>query len=133
MVEQKSMALVILGVVAILAIVGLVLLFTRSGTTGKIVTMAGCDSPSTPVLAEPGLNPTFLQYWEEAGYTCVPAPGHDAFLTTGGFARQNDPGFVTWCCTPPSGVPVDQRYNVGQAPIIPLGNYQGYPGYRGGW
>ncbi len=132
MAEQKSMALVILGVVAILAIVGLVLLFTRSGSTGGIVTMAGCDSPSTPVLAEPGLNPTFLKMWQEAGYACVPAPGHDAFLDTGGFARQPDTGFVTWCCTPPSGVPVDPHYNVGEAPITPL-EYPGYPGYRGPW
>ena len=122
MAEQKSnMALVILGVVAILAVVGLVLLFTRTGSTGGIVTMAGCDSPATPVLAEPGVNPNFLKMWAEAGYTCVLAPGQDDF------------GMKTWCCTPPSGVPVDPHYVPGHGPIPPISYDEtpGYPGYRG--
>jgi len=122
MAEPKNIALVILGVVALIAIVGLVLLFTRTGTTGGIVTMAGCDSPSTPVLAQPGVNPNFLPMWEQAGYTCVKAPGQDEY------------SMQTWCCTPPAGVPVDPHYEPGYAPITPISydmeERPGYPGYR---
>ncbi|MBW2986417.1 hypothetical protein KY333_03530 [Candidatus Woesearchaeota archaeon] len=124
MAEHKSVALVILGVVAILAVVGLVLLFTRTGTTGGIVTMAGCDSPATPVLAEPGVNDQFLDMWTEAGYTCLIAPGQDEYR------------MKTWCCTPPAGVPVDPHYVPGNAPITPISyDYArpGYPGYRANW
>ncbi len=123
MAEPKNMALIILGVVAIIAVVGLVLLFNRTSTTGGIITMAGCDSPSTPVLAEPGINPRFLDMWVEAGYTCIKAPGQDDF------------GMQTWCCTPPAGVPVDPHYEPGYAPITPISydieERPGYPGYRG--
>ena len=132
MAEERNMALVILGVVAILAIVGLVLLFTKMGKTGAVPTMAGCDSPATPVLAPPGLNPNFLDMWQQAGYTCEPASGHDTFLLEGGFARQPDEGFQTWCCTPPGGVPVDPHHVSGRAPIEQL-EYPGYPNYRGPW
>lgn len=123
MAEPKNIALVILGVVALIAIVGLVLLFKKTGTTGGIVTMAGCDSPWTPVLAEPGINPRFLDMWTEAGYTCHKAPGQDDF------------GMQTWCCLPPAGVPVDPHYNPGYAPITPISydmeERPSYPGYRG--
>lgn len=35
--EGKGVALVVLGIVAVLAVVGMVLLFTKAGTTGKYV------------------------------------------------------------------------------------------------
>ncbi len=37
MVEEKGLALVILGIVAVIAVVGLVLLFSRASTTGAYV------------------------------------------------------------------------------------------------
>lgn len=97
MAENKGLALVILGIVAIIAIIGLVLLFTKTGTTGQIVTMAGCDSPGTPVLAGPGENPNFLPQWTDAGYACEQTGGIDAY------------GRTTWCCYAPSNVPVEDR------------------------
>ncbi len=122
MAEPKNMALVILGVVALIAIVGLVLLFTRTSTTGGIVTMAGCNSPWTPVLAEPGVNSAFLEMWIDAGFTCEEAPGQDDF------------GMKTFCCLLPSGVPVNPHYQPGYAPITPISydiiQSPGYPGYR---
>jgi len=123
MTESKNMALVILGVVAIIAVVGLVLMFTRTGSTGGIVTMAGCDSPATPVLAEPGVNDAFLRMYQEANYNCVVAPGQDEYR------------MKTFCCTPPAGVPVDPHYVPGNAPIPPISYDEepGYPGYRYNW
>lgn len=123
MTEYKNVALVILGVVAVIAVVGLVLLFTRTGATGGVPTMAGCDSPATPVLGQPGINPSFLNMWIQAGYACVKAPGQDAY------------GMQTWCCTPPVGVPVDQHYVAGRSPITPISYDEkpGYPDYRYNW
>lgn len=122
MTEYKNIALVILGVVAIIAVVGLVLLFTRTSSTGGIVTMAGCDSPATPVLAEPGVNDAFLQMYIDADYTCTKAPGQDEY------------SMQTWCCMPPAGVPVEPHYKPGYAPITPISydikERPGYPGYR---
>ena len=116
MAEDKGLTLIILGIVSIIAIIGLILLFTQFKNTGAIVTMAGCDSPATPVLAEPGVNPNFLPMYQQAGYAC--AQGDiDAY------------GMNTWCCTPPSNVPVEQHYNAGAAPITPV-SYYGYAGYR---
>ncbi|MBW2968867.1 hypothetical protein KY314_01990 [Candidatus Woesearchaeota archaeon] len=114
--EEKGLTLTILGMVSIIGIIGLVLLFTKFNTTGAIVTMAGCDSPSTPVLAEPGVNPNFLPMYQEAGYTCVPG-------------LVDDFGMTTWCCTPPSNVPVNPHADAGQAPMTDV-SYYGYAGYR---
>ena len=96
--EGKGTAFIILGIVAIIAIVGLVLLLSQKSTTGKIVTMAGCDSPSTPVRGLPGENDQFLKQFVTAGFTCEKASGVDVY------------GKETWCCTPPRDVPVNQRY-----------------------
>lgn len=95
--EAKGTAFIILGIVAIIAIVGLVLLLTDKTNTGKMVTMAGCDSPSTPVRGLPGENDAFLKQFVGAGYTCDKASGTDVY------------GKETWCCTPPQNVPVNQR------------------------
>jgi len=104
--EGKNLGLVILGIVAIIAIVGLVLLLAGGKkTTGNLVTMTGCDSPSTPVLAPPGGNPLFLERWVAAGYSCVKASGDDEY------------GMESWCCTPPYNVPVQERYP--GVPILP--------------
>lgn len=96
--EAKGTAYIVLGVVAIIAIVGLVLLLTQKTNTGKMVTMAGCDSPSTPVRGLPEQNEAFLQQFVGAGYACEKASGVDVY------------GAETWCCTPPRNVPVNERY-----------------------
>ncbi|MBI4148258.1 hypothetical protein HY490_03120 [Candidatus Woesearchaeota archaeon] len=97
--DENKLSFVVLGVVALIAVIGLALVLGGgSSATGKIVTMAGCDSPSTPVLTRPGENPNFLPQWTEAKYTCDKASGVD------------DYGYETWCCTPPANVPVSQRY-----------------------
>lgn len=114
--EEKGLTLTILGMVSIIGIIGLVLLFTKFQATGAIVTMAGCNSPATPVLAEPGVNPNFLPMYQEAGYACEPGVV-DAF------------GMTTWCCTPPANVPVDPHYESGKSPMLPV-SYYGYAGYR---
>ncbi len=99
MAEERGFAFLVLGVVVVVAVVGLVLLLSPGkAATGKMVTMAGCDSPSTPVLAKPSENPNFLPQWSTAGYACEQASGVDEY------------GFETWCCTPPANVPVQQRY-----------------------
>jgi len=59
--EGKNLSLVILGIVAIIAVVGLVLLLSggRAAKTGNILNVpalggyADCDSPCTPVLMGP--------------------------------------------------------------------------------
>ncbi|MBI4142207.1 hypothetical protein HY484_04740 [Candidatus Woesearchaeota archaeon] len=96
--EAKSTAFVVLGVVSVIAVVGVVLLLTDSGATGQATTISGCDSPSTHVSGLPGENSAFLKRWVQAGYSCEKAPGVDVY------------GKETWCCTPPRGVPVNQRY-----------------------
>lgn len=116
MAEDKSLTLIILGIVSIIAIIGLILLFTQFKNTGAVVTMSGCNSPATSVNGLPGTNAEFLQMYHEAGFTC-----------TGG--NVDVYGMETWCCTPPSNVPVEQRYVAGEAPITPV-SYYGYAGYR---
>ncbi|MBI4140572.1 hypothetical protein HY485_01910 [Candidatus Woesearchaeota archaeon] len=96
--EAKGTAFVVLGVVSVIAVVGIVLLLTDSGATGQAVTMAGCDSPSTPVRGLPDENSAFLKRFVAAGFSCEKAPGTDVY------------GKETWCCTPPQGVPVNERY-----------------------
>ena len=96
--EAKGTAFVVLGVVSVIAVVGIVLLLTDSGATGQATTMSGCDSPSTAVTALPDENAAFLKRWIAAQYTCEKAPGNDVY------------GRETWCCTPPQGVPVNERY-----------------------
>jgi hypothetical protein len=116
MAEDKGLTLTILGMVSIIGIIGLVLLFTKFQATGAIVTMAGCMDSSTPVLAEPGVNPNFLPMYREAGYVCEPGLV-DSF------------GMATWCCTPPSNVPVQSHGPSGEGPMTDV-SYYGYAGYR---
>lgn len=94
--EGKGTAFIILGIVAIIAIVGLVLLLTgNQGTTGKIATL--CSDPAALVLAPPTDNPWLLDQYRTAGYTCEKALGADVY------------GKETWCCKTPANVPVRQR------------------------
>ncbi len=96
--EGKGTAFIILGIVAIIAIVGLVLLLTQKSTTGKLTTMTGCEAPNALVLGPPNQNAEFLNQYVTAGYTCEKSPGADAF------------GKESWCCSPPRNVPVNERY-----------------------
>ncbi|MBD3361554.1 hypothetical protein GF358_02050 [Candidatus Woesearchaeota archaeon] len=114
MAEEKGLTLTILGMVSIIGIIGLVLLFTKFNATGAAMTQAKCNSPATPVLAYPGVNEQQLNMYREAGYSCVPSTGIDEF------------GMQTWCCTPPSNVPVEERTQQIPKPV----NYYGYAGYR---
>lgn len=138
--EHRGVALVILGVISVVAVIGLVLMFSgaRNGT-GLIFTSAtGGDyvcPVSTevgepqwfPVLAGPWEDPRFLQDWINAGYECVPAQG--------GSNAIDEYSYNTWCCRNPPNVPVNQRgpvpletrqgsgVQVGAGPSN-LGNYQ---------
>ena len=107
--EGKGIALVILGVVAIIAVVGLVLLFTRTSGTGALFTTATdgtavCPISTAvgepqwiPVLAGPDENEAFLEQWTRANYECIKAKSIDEY------------GFATWCCRNPPRVPVSDR------------------------
>jgi len=100
--QHRGIALVILGIIAIIAVIGLVLMFSgaRSGT-GAIPTSATdgtylCPQSTSvgepqwfPVLAGPYENDRFLQQWIAAGYECAPAPGATQF---------DEYSYSTWCC-----------------------------------
>ena len=103
--EHRGVALVILGIIAIIAVIGLVLMFSgakksagavfTSATDGQyvcpIATQIG-EPQWFPVLAGPYENEAFLQRWLAAGYECVPASG----------AGQIDEySYATWCCRNP--------------------------------
>src|SRR3990172_8636433 len=103
--EHRGIALVILGIIAIVAVIGLVLMFSGAKkSAGAIFTSATdgqyvCPLPTEigkpqgfPVLAGPYENEAFLQRWLAAGYECVPAAG----------AGQIDEySYATWCCREP--------------------------------
>lgn len=137
--EHRGVALVILGVIAVVAVIGLVLMFSGGrNSTGMIFTSATGGEyvcPTTtqvgepqwfPVLAGPWENPRFLQDWVNAGYECVPAEGEGAI---------DEYGYATYCCRNPPNVPVEERgavplttrqgsgVQVGASPQN-LGNYQ---------
>jgi len=111
--EHRGIALVILGIIAIIAVIGLVLMFSgakkstgaifTSATDGTYVCPVDTDVGQPqwfPVLAGPYENERFLQQWINAGYECVPAPG----------ATQYDEySYSTWCCRNPANVPVSER------------------------
>jgi len=111
--QHRGIALVILGIIAIIAVIGLVLMFSgaRSGT-GAIPTSATggtylCPQSTSvgepqwfPVLAGPYENDRFLQQWIAAGYECAPAPGATQF---------DEYSYSTWCCRNPAGVAVNPR------------------------
>jgi len=116
MAEDKGLTLIILGIVSIIAIIGLILLFTQFSNTGAVITQSGCNSPATPVMGMPGANTEVLQLYYQAGFECV-GGNVDAY------------NMETWCCTPPSNVPVNQHYAAGEAPMTDV-SYYGYAGYR---
>jgi hypothetical protein len=111
--EHRGIALVILGIIAIIAVIGLVLLFTGpKKSAGMIFTSATggtyvCPMATAvgepqwlPVLAGPYENERFLQQWINAGFECVPAAGATQF---------DEYSYSTWCCRNPAGVPVSER------------------------
>lgn len=112
--EHRGVALVILGIIAVIAVIGLVLMFSGAKkSTGLIFTSATdgqyvCPTATQvgepqwfPVLAGPYENERFLQRWLAAGYECAPAPGATQF---------DEYSYSTWCCRNPV---------VGQAGIEP--------------
>lgn len=95
--EGKGTAFIILGIVAIIAIVGLVLLLTQKTTTGKAASsVTGCEF-GAPVTGPPGENNWLLDKYTTAGYSCEKSSGVDVY------------GQESWCCIPPRNVPVRQR------------------------
>ena len=113
--QQRGLALVILGVVAVIAIVGLVLMFsgakksagavmtTATGGTDvcPVVEFAKGDRQWTPVLPGPYESHADLVRWEKAGYECIPGLGPSSI---------DEFGFpVIGCCRNPRGVPVAGR------------------------
>ena len=111
--EHRGIALVILGIIAVIAIIGLVLMFSgakksagmvfTSATDGSYVcpiSTAVGDPQWFPVLAGPWENPSFLKNWVDAGYECMPATGPTQF---------DEYGYATWCCRNPPNVPVNER------------------------
>ncbi len=112
--EHRGIALVILGIIAIIAVIGLVLLFTGAQkSAGMIFTSATggtyvCPTATQigepqwfPVLAGPREDQRFLERWLAAGYECAPAAGATQF---------DEYEYPTWCCRNPV---------VGQAGINP--------------
>ena len=107
--EGKGIALVILGVVAIIAIVGLVLLFTKTSSTGALFTTATdgsavCPFPTSvgepqwlPVLAAYNEHDAFAERWVAAGFEVRDGASVDEF------------GQSVLCVRAPSGVPVADR------------------------
>ena len=109
----KGIALVILGIVAIIAIIGLVLLFSGAkNSAGALFTHASgsivpCPYPTkvgepqwTPIIAGPNENPAFKNQWAAANYECVPAAEGAA----------DEFGYpIELCCKNPAGVPVNER------------------------
>ena len=80
----------IFGIIAVLAIVGLVL-FVGDNTliVGRVSVGVVCDSPSIPILIRPGETLDLLPEFINASYTCEQNAGPDEY------------GYETWCCTPP--------------------------------
>jgi hypothetical protein len=100
--EGRNLSLVILGIVAIIAVVGLVLLLSggRAAKTGNIVNvpaldgLPGCDSPCTPALLGPYTESTEYQVadFEQAfGKKCVQTGYEDPRYAGSG---------PLWCCCP---------------------------------
>lgn len=137
--EHRGVALVILGIIAVIAVMGLVLMFTNSnGSTGAIFTSATGGNYICPMdtnVGEPQWFPAnlagpfenkirFLKDWTNAGYECIASPtsGIDEY----GYAD-------VYCCRNPADVPVSER---GPVPLttrqgsgVPvgaeyMGNYQ---------
>ncbi len=102
--EGRNLSLVILGIVAIIAVVGLVLLLSggKVTKTGQIVNvpslsgLPGCDSPCTPALLGPyGESDYQVTDFEQAfGKKCVQTAYEDPRYPGSG---------PLWCCCPTQG------------------------------
>ncbi len=127
--EGKGIALVILGVVAIIAVVGLVLLFTNTSSTGALFTRASGQADACPYTAPVGEsqyafvgtgnaeeNQRECARWVAAGAECIPTVGGDEFGNTGCCCRHEQNllplrqrGDVPLSTRQPSGVPASQE------------------------
>jgi hypothetical protein len=119
--EGRNLSLVILGIVAIIAVVGLVLLLSggKATKTGNILNvpsldgLPGCDSPCTPALLGP---------YGESDYQAgdfVQAFGRDCYLTGYEDPRYPGSGPLACCCPTTRGrsVLVGDRSVVSGAPF----------------
>ncbi len=98
--EGRNLSLVILGIVAIIAVVGLVLLLSgKASKTGQILNvpsiggLPGCDSPCTPALLGPYAESSYqVRDFEQAfGKRCVRTAFEDPRYPGSG---------PLWCCCP---------------------------------
>jgi hypothetical protein len=99
--DHRGVALVVMGITAIVGVIGLVLMFSGgdkstgllmgSATDGKpICKITGVgERQATPVLAGPKENGEFLKQYQGAGFTCYPGD-------------IDEYGYGTWCCLPPT-------------------------------
>lgn len=100
--EHRGIALVILGIIAIIAVIGLVLMFTGANRgAGAIFTSAtgeGYICPISTAVGQPQWLPIlagaredgeFVAQWQKAGFECIPASAADEY------------GYPTWCCREP--------------------------------
>lgn len=135
--EGRNLSLVILGIVAIIAVVGLVLLLSggRATKTGQILNVpaldgrADCDSPCTPVLMGPTERDALFQKedFEKAfGKVCRKT----------GYSDPRYPGVLVngddnlYCCCPTRN---DESVLYGDSSIVrgpPFNDYAGVPNER---
>jgi len=92
--EGKGIALVILGIVAVIAVVGLVLLFTKGGATGKYVV------ESTFVQFEPA------EACARAGCTLIGVEG-----AAGGYATQGPLMAICDCAGRTMATPIVRQFD----------------------
>ncbi|MBW3019163.1 hypothetical protein KY329_03195 [Candidatus Woesearchaeota archaeon] len=100
--EHRGMALVVMGITAIVGVIGLVLMFSGGENSAGMLMTSATDGSAicpktpfgepqyTPVLAGPKEDMNFLDQYVKAGYHCIPSDSVDEF------------GYGTWCCTNPT-------------------------------
>ncbi|MEM2916148.1 MAG: hypothetical protein QXT19_02215 [Candidatus Woesearchaeota archaeon] len=135
--EGRNLSLVILGIVAIIAVVGLVLLLsggrvTKTGQILNVPALAGkpmCDSPCTPVLMGPTEADALFQ---KADFE--KAFGKKCYKT--GYEDPRYPGVMVegddnlYCCCPTVG---DKSILVGDSSLVkgpPFNDFAGIPNER---
>ncbi len=94
--DEKGVSLVILGVVSVIAVIGLVMMFSGNSIHGaEFTNVKDCDSPCTMVIAGTAAEEAkFLTEWTNLGYSYA---GDTEFTYAGGEKR------VVPCVCPPQG------------------------------
>ena len=71
--EDKNISLVVLGVIGVIAVLGLVLMFSSGNQTGAVPTSAPCPPGSTPILGASDWENwnDAIQNYENRGFTIL--------------------------------------------------------------